>query len=681
MPGLRCAVGATGALKRLNDELHLLHARAGWPSVRIMAKACGCGPNIVQRVFSTPVVPKLPILLDVVEYLAKECRKVDPDAECDRFDALWQAALAKDVPDFFPDSTTDGDDEDGCGPSAPGVRPTPTGPVGPAGGCVTEPPIDGSAAPLADESDVTEPVSDSLDPATSRALFVGIAGYSTPETAPVPARSLLYTQHIAGLFKNSGDGTLGENTELLLNATRERIWSAFVDAASQAQDTLVIYFSGHGIRDDRTSEVYLAAADTTTTDDGFTVNAISVRDIRYLLSLSPVKNLVVIVDACFSDSHSIEQRTTVLPSRPYPAEPYNVRAASLRRNTFVLANGSTEGPELDAFPSSLLHVMTTGAGKTMSYIHERLVQLSRLQHWRGPRRAYVNDGDRIRLDGMLHRRRQATLSVWQIVDGQVTVAPGVLLDEPVTAATAIVRRDHALSIAAIGDDRAVRVWELRNGKFEPSNDAGWGQPARHVDVVSLAAAPDGRTLLVAATSHGTIEVWDSSDGGLVATPLLDTASVTAVAAAALPDGRTVIAAVGADETVRLWDFRGRTRPQLVWHDSDHRIRSIAFVTTLDGEASLITGDVHGAVNVWDIDTGHVSTALETGQQAPIDAVAAVMPADGRMVVATADDSGAVQLWDLATGTPIGDSIRHAVGGVVLAGVMEADGVRFVLCTP
>src|SRR5436305_1514874 len=110
MAGLSRAPGVTGALKQLNDELHILHARAGRPSVRDMAKTCGCGPNLVKSVFSAPRIPRLPLLLDIVEFLAKRDRKTDPDTQCDRFDTLWQAAMADEVPDLFPGPNTDGDD-------------------------------------------------------------------------------------------------------------------------------------------------------------------------------------------------------------------------------------------------------------------------------------------------------------------------------------------------------------------------------------------------------------------------------------------------------------------------------------------------------------------------------------------------------------------------------------------
>lgn len=682
MAGLSRALGVTGALKQLNDELHILHARAGRPSVRDMARACNCGPNLVKNVFSAPRIPKLPLLFKIVEYLAKQDRKADPDTQCDRFDTLWQAAMAEEVPDLFPPPNTDSDDDDGFGPPTAGARPNPPGPVEPAGGGVSAPPADDeSAAPSADDGESTDPFQDTSRHAY-RALFVGVDSYLMADATPVVHRDLTPAKQLADIFQDLGDDPSGSTNELLLNPTRERLWSSFVEAASQAQETLVIYYTGHGIRDARTSEVYLTAADTTITQDGFTVNAISVRDIRYLLALSPVKQLVVIVDACF-DSRS-ERGTTVLPTRPSPDEPYNMRAASLRRRTFVLTNSAEEGPDLSAFSSGLVQVLAaTGSGKTMAFIHAQLAGLAQVQHWRGPCRAHLNDGDQIRLDGLLRDRGSTRLSVWDVNDRlklALTVAPPFLA--PFTALAAANRTGQGLSVATVSDHRTVRLWNLRDRSFEPDSDTGWEQPTHRVKAMALAAVADGQTVLVTIARDGSVKCWDPAQGNWIAAmPAVNTAPVTAIAAAARPDGSAVLGAISDNKTILTWVMHEGATRYLGRLLLDDHISSMAMMFTSDGRASVIVGHSVGRVVVRDLDTGQLLAALNTGQQGSIKTIAAGSTPDGRTIVATADDTGTVRFWDLASHTVIGEPIRYMSDNVMLAAVSGADGVRFVVGTP
>ncbi|WP_199509684.1 helix-turn-helix transcriptional regulator [Nucisporomicrobium flavum] len=83
-----------GNLRDLIAELHSLHARAGWPSVRDMAKGQPFSYHVVHELFTTCRTerPSLPVLLSVVATLAARDPRSDPDRVLDKFDRLWQAA-------------------------------------------------------------------------------------------------------------------------------------------------------------------------------------------------------------------------------------------------------------------------------------------------------------------------------------------------------------------------------------------------------------------------------------------------------------------------------------------------------------------------------------------------------------------------------------------------------------
>lgn len=82
-----------GPLHNLLVELHQLHARAGWPSVRAMAGHLGMATMTVHSIFVSPKLPSLPSLLRMAEHLAGlDPRKPSPDKIQDRIDNLWTAA-------------------------------------------------------------------------------------------------------------------------------------------------------------------------------------------------------------------------------------------------------------------------------------------------------------------------------------------------------------------------------------------------------------------------------------------------------------------------------------------------------------------------------------------------------------------------------------------------------------
>jgi tetratricopeptide (TPR) repeat protein len=72
-----------GPQRDLLRALHELHHRAGWPSLRTLARAAGCSPTTVSAAFSSPRVPSWGILELLVE---------DMGGEMAQFHRLWLAA-------------------------------------------------------------------------------------------------------------------------------------------------------------------------------------------------------------------------------------------------------------------------------------------------------------------------------------------------------------------------------------------------------------------------------------------------------------------------------------------------------------------------------------------------------------------------------------------------------------
>ncbi|HET8683544.1 MAG TPA: tetratricopeptide repeat protein [Micromonosporaceae bacterium] len=80
-----------GPVRVLFDALHALHHRAGWPSLRVIAKDVGCSHTTVSAAFSEPRVPRWGLLELIVESLG---------GDTETFHRLWLAAsTAEDAPD------------------------------------------------------------------------------------------------------------------------------------------------------------------------------------------------------------------------------------------------------------------------------------------------------------------------------------------------------------------------------------------------------------------------------------------------------------------------------------------------------------------------------------------------------------------------------------------------------
>ncbi|WP_457207613.1 helix-turn-helix domain-containing protein, partial [Nocardioides sp. P5_C9_2] len=79
-----------GPQRELVDALHDLHLRAGWPSLRTLARSAGCSHTTVSHVFSTARLPTWGVLELLVEAL---------DGDTARFHDLWLAASRGGAPE------------------------------------------------------------------------------------------------------------------------------------------------------------------------------------------------------------------------------------------------------------------------------------------------------------------------------------------------------------------------------------------------------------------------------------------------------------------------------------------------------------------------------------------------------------------------------------------------------
>ena len=141
------------------------------------------------------------------------------------------------------------------------------------------------------------------------ALVVGINTYSNLGPLKAPAKD---AEAIAQCLTKDGDfrvirlpeiiqdnqPKVGTQTHVTRTKLKKALVQLFKPDSSQAPDTALFYFSGHGIRDTLGfPEGYLATSEANPNNDSF---GLSLRWLRRLLEESPVKQQIIWLDCCHS---------------------------------------------------------------------------------------------------------------------------------------------------------------------------------------------------------------------------------------------------------------------------------------------------------------------------------------------------------------------------------------------
>lgn len=364
----------------LRTQLRRLHMRASSPSIRDIAAACKIGCGTVHRLLNESTLPKPDHLLPVVEYLAKKCYyRPEPDRACDYFDWLWRRAQGEWIPDPFPPSDDDEGPEPpyGLGPLPGGPTPRPTKPKGPSG-------APGNPEPGRDRDEhsaIDTPGQESsvivTNPGGSRALIIGVDRYTDPGVSQMRERDLRSLSEVRDLMAVSFRG----GAELIRNPSRNTIWQALTEMAVTTEDTLFVYFAGHGLTDDRTSDTYLCAADTSLSSEGMLDNVLNLRDVRYLLAQSNARNRVLVLDCCFSESLTTIEALQIVATRPADGLnrfPQHMLWDVSLRPTYVVGHRAEVESRMDgfleAFVSHARGALNTSTTSTIGSFFDRLVE-------------------------------------------------------------------------------------------------------------------------------------------------------------------------------------------------------------------------------------------------------------------------------------------------------------------
>jgi molecular chaperone DnaK (HSP70)/DNA-binding beta-propeller fold protein YncE len=182
------------------------------------------------------------------------------------------------------------------------------------------------------------------------------------------------------------------------------------------------------------------------------------------------------------------------------------------------------------------------------------------------------------------------------------------------------------------DDKTVKLWDLRTGKFlRFKGHSGY--------INTVAVSSDGQTL-ASGSDDNTVKLWHLPTGKLLRTLTGHKGSVRAVAFSS--DGQ-IVASGGADGTIRLWNPNIENVLRIL---SGHggAIRCLAFRS--DGRF-LASGSSDRTVRLWDPQTGRLLQTL-TGYSGGVNAL--TFSPDGQTLASGSDDT-TVKLWTMSSNTP------------------------------
>jgi WD40 repeat protein len=217
------------------------------------------------------------------------------------------------------------------------------------------------------------------------------------------------------------------------------------------------------------------------------------------------------------------------------------------------------------------------------------------------------------------------------------------------------------------EDLEVIVWHVASGSPRIRHTGFQG------DLRALALSADGKELASAA-GDGVVRLWDTTSRQERARLGEHQSAVCALAFSA--NGNNLASADRENDLI-LWDTTG----ERLWScPSGHDRFVLALAFAPDGR-TLASGGIGSTVRLWDVVTGKVQASLP-GHDATVTAMA--FASDGR-TLSTGDRSGVVKLWDVTTAkeraTLAAASLRHGLPTTPQRGVKFVEEVTALAFAP
>jgi len=178
-----------------------------------------------------------------------------------------------------------------------------------------------------------------LTQGSNRALIIGNNEYLDPQKVWVPLKTAVSdASTLAELLKTEYQFT---DITLLKNATRKQIFRAIAELTDKANahDSVLVYYAGHGWRNEKTKEAYWIPVDAEGEDDSTYISNVRIKE-KLSIIADKAAHTLLISDSCFSGS--------LLDSRGNHSQVKNdnsldyFQKVAIRKSVQILAAGGKE---------------------------------------------------------------------------------------------------------------------------------------------------------------------------------------------------------------------------------------------------------------------------------------------------------------------------------------------------
>lgn len=179
----------------------------------------------------------------------------------------------------------------------------------------------------------------SIHQGTYRAIVIGNNDYHDPKKVWRPLKTAINDAKEFAKVLRQDYGF--KDVVLLNNATRQQILKAInkLEARTKPDDSVIIYYAGHGWRNEKTQEAYWIPVDAEGKDDSFYLSNVRIKE-KLSVIASTSAHTLLISDSCFSGSLLDARGVRDLPDSSDNRAYY--QKVSSRRSVQILAAGGKE---------------------------------------------------------------------------------------------------------------------------------------------------------------------------------------------------------------------------------------------------------------------------------------------------------------------------------------------------